>query len=134
MHTKKREKILITQLSHLAYRKLVIKHWMWVPCYIGLQSRWMKQFKARPFPEENEILDAWLDCLKRFFWPLFWNQSTVNTKADMRMKAIYQSFSRPLDPSWVPCLLYTTEHGNSLDFRIREARVQHLSNVCAIRP
>lgn len=74
------------------------------------------QSNARPLPEEKEILAAWLNGLKRFFLSLFWNQPTVNAKADMRIKLFTKHFQSLLISVDCLCLLDTAEHVNSLGF------------------
>ena len=96
---------------------MLVPHYVWPAKQVNEAT----QSKARQFPEENEILVAWLDYLKRFFFlPLVWNQPTVNVKADVRIELFTKYFQGLLISVECLCLLDTAEHANSLDFRIRE--------------
>lgn len=74
---------------------------MLVPHYMrpAKQVNEATQSKARQFPEENEILVAWLDYLKRFFFTTRLKPTNSERESRRENKAIYQVFSRPLDLS-----------------------------------
>lgn len=127
LHNRKREKILITQHSHSAYRKLIINHWMLVACYMQPVKKVNEAIQSKTVPRVK-----WnIGCLVKLFEEiLFHPSSETNQQWTLKLTWEWELFTKHFHVLFISvmyrCLLYPVEHVNSLGFRIREGWVQHL--------
>lgn len=89
LHTKKREKNTYYTAFPFSLQEIGNK-----ALDVSPLLHWPAKQVNEAIPSQAVSTGEWnIGCLVRLFeeifWPLFWNQSTVNAKADMSMKAIY---------------------------------------------